>query len=48
MPFGGGGAGGLITAHVHDNNIGQGGSLSGPDTLIDDDNLQGFIVAVGD
>jgi len=47
MPFGGGGAGGLITAHVHSNQIGQGGTLSGPDTLIDDDNLLGTMVALG-
>jgi len=46
MPFGGGGAGGLITAHVHDNNIGQGGSLDGSLTLIDDDNLLGTVVAL--
>jgi len=45
MPFGGGGGSGLVTAHTHDNNIGQGGSLDDT-TLINDESLIGTIVAM--
>jgi|TARA_R110000824_G_C14989014_1_gene655009 hypothetical protein len=44
LSFGGGGSGALpITNHVHDNNAGEGGSLSDSLTLIANENLSNRI-----
>lgn len=45
MSFGGGGGSSGVTAHVHSNASGEGGSLSVSDTLIADTNLYTRIVA---
>jgi len=45
MPFGGGGGTGAVTAHTHTNDFGNGGSLD-ETTLIQDESLEGFIVAM--
>ena len=39
MSFGGGGGSTGVSAHVHSNAVGEGGSLSTTDTLIADSNL---------
>lgn len=39
MSFGGGGGSSGVTAHIHSNASGEGGSLSIPETLIDNSNL---------
>jgi len=44
MSFGGGGGSSGVTAHVHSNATGEGGSLSISDTLISDSNLFSRIV----
>ena len=45
MGFGGGGDGSTgVTAHLHTNNVGDGGSLSADETLIADSNLYTRIV----
>jgi hypothetical protein len=44
MSFGGGGGATGVTAHVHSNAAGEGGSLSIPQTLISDTNLYSRIV----
>ncbi len=45
MSFGGGTGGSTgVTNHIHDNNTGEGGSLSVADTLISDSNLYSRIV----
>ncbi len=47
MSFGGGTAGSTgVSNHVHDNNTGEGGSLSTTQTLISDSNLNCWIMAV--
>lgn len=46
MSFGGGSSGGAITAHVHSNATGEGGSLDNT-TLINDGNLFAQMVALG-
>ena len=43
MSFGGGGSTG-VTAHVHNNASGEGGTLSTTDTLIDNSNLYTRII----
>ena len=45
MSFGGGGSGAAgITAHVHSNAAGEGGSLNTTDTLIANSNLYSRII----
>jgi|TARA_B110000263_G_C15283184_1_gene499383 hypothetical protein len=46
MGFGGGGDGSVgVTNHIHDNSVGEGGSLSTSQTLIDSTNLYTRIIA---
>tara|TARA_B100001013_G_scaffold274831_1_gene175344 strand:- start:56 stop:202 length:147 start_codon:yes stop_codon:yes gene_type:complete len=48
MSFGGGSAGSTgVTNHIHDNNTGEGGSLSVPQTLISDMPLSNYILVMG-
>lgn len=47
MSFGGGGGITGVGNHVHDNSVGEGGSLSMPDTLISDANLFSMMMVVG-
>jgi hypothetical protein len=47
MSFSGGGGSVGVTNHVHSNQVGEGGSLSVPNTLISDVNLNSWILAVG-
>jgi hypothetical protein len=44
MSFGGGNVSSGVSAHVHNNDTGEGGSLEGSKTLIDDGSLQGRIL----
>ena len=46
MGFGGGGDSGSlgVSAHVHDNNIGEGGELKATQTLLDGSNLYARIL----
>ena len=44
MSFGGGGGSSGVSAHVHSNASGEGGTLKTADTLIDDTNLYGRIL----
>tara|TARA_R110000823_G_scaffold275286_1_gene394094 strand:- start:280 stop:423 length:144 start_codon:yes stop_codon:yes gene_type:complete len=44
MSFGGGGGSSGVSAHVHSNAAGEGGSLKTQDSLIDDTNLYGRIL----
>ena len=44
MSFGGGNTSTGVSAHVHDNNTGEGGSLDIGKTLISDSNLYSRIV----
>ena len=44
MSFGGGNVSSGVSAHVHDNNTGEGGSLDMSKTLISDSNLYSRMV----
>ena len=44
MSFGGENSSTGVSAHVHSNAVGEGGSLSMPETLISDSNLYARIV----
>jgi len=44
LSFGGGGGTTGVSAHVHSNAVGEGGSLSTSDTLIEDSNLYARIL----
>jgi len=44
LSFGGGGGSTGVSAHVHSNAVGEGGSLSTSDTLIADGNLYARIL----
>jgi len=44
MSFGGGNVSTGVSAHVHSNAVGEGGSLSSSDTLMSDSNLYTRIV----
>ena len=44
MSFGGGNVSTGVSAHVHSNAVGEGGSLSSSDTLMSDTNLYTRIV----
>ena len=45
MSFGGGNTSSGVSAHVHSNDVGEGGSLTISDTLISNSNLYSRIVA---
>jgi len=48
MSFGGGSAGSTgVSNHIHDNNTGEGGSLSIPQTLIGNTSLNNWIMVMG-
>jgi len=47
LPFNGGGGSSGITAHVHSNLSGEGGSLSMQETLISNGPIFSMMVAVG-
>lgn len=44
MSFGGGNVSSGVSAHVHSNSVGEGGSLDIGDTLISDSNLYSRII----
>jgi len=46
MSFGGGGGSTGVTNHVHSNAVGEGGSLSVPQTLIADMPLTTYVMVV--
>jgi hypothetical protein len=45
MSFGGGNTSSGVSAHIHSNAVGEGGSLSSTDTLISNSNLYSRIIA---
>jgi hypothetical protein len=47
LSFSGGGGSTGVSAHVHSNVLGEGGSLAVPDTLIQDRSLSSYIIAMG-
>lgn len=44
MSFGGGNVSSGVSAHVHDNNTGEGGALDSSKTLLDTSNLYARII----
>lgn len=44
MSFGGGNVSSGVSAHVHDNNIGEGGALDSSKTLLNTSNLYSRII----
>ena len=44
MSFGGGNVSSGVSAHVHDNNTGEGGALDSSKTLMDNSNLYSRII----